>query len=107
MNYILFDNKAWDNLLPLTFTRPVSEIRVGILTIKEKWEKYLNSSLSYLTKEYLKVKYTEKVDAENVLIAGNLIPNKNLVKIIEKLEEKEALVFNDKLLAVRLNKSDI
>ena len=41
MNYILFDDHTWQNLLPLTFTKPVAEIRIGILTITEKWEHYL------------------------------------------------------------------
>ena len=39
MNYVLFDGEAHRKLLPFTFTRPVAEIRIGILTIREKWEK--------------------------------------------------------------------
>ncbi|MFZ4413228.1 MAG: putative sugar nucleotidyl transferase, partial [Bacteroidales bacterium] len=46
MNYILFDDASRNNLLPLSFTRPVADIRVGILTIREKWEKYLNCKTS-------------------------------------------------------------
>ncbi|HHZ64759.1 MAG TPA: glucose-1-phosphate thymidylyltransferase, partial [Flavobacteriales bacterium] len=49
MNYILFDDKTRENLLPLTFTKPTAELRFGILSIREKWEKHLNAKLSYLT----------------------------------------------------------
>ena len=52
MNYILLDTN-WNKLLPITFTRPVSEIRTGILTIKEKWEKRLDSECSNYTQNYL------------------------------------------------------
>jgi len=48
MNYILFDGPSRNNLLPLTYTRPVAEIRVGILTIREKWEAFLESTIHLL-----------------------------------------------------------
>ena len=41
MNYILFDGPSEIILLPFTYTRPVADIRIGILTIREKWETYL------------------------------------------------------------------
>lgn len=107
MNYILFDNKSWHNLLPLTFTRPVSDIRSGILTIKEKWEKFLGVKSSNLTKEYLEEKYPLKIDEENILIAANLLPDQNLIDAIQKLNMKEALIRNNNLLAVKLNKTDV
>ena len=52
MNVILFDNDR-ENLYPLSLTRPISDFRVGILTIKEKWEFYYNH-VSVKTEEYLK-----------------------------------------------------
>ncbi|MBK7183485.1 MAG: glucose-1-phosphate thymidylyltransferase, partial [Bacteroidetes bacterium] len=57
MNYILFDDAARTNLLPLTFTRPVADIRIGILTIREKWEKMLQTKTSSKTEDYLSKKY--------------------------------------------------
>ena len=56
-NYILFDNGVRDQLLPLTYTRPVCELRIGILTIKEKWERHLGSPISYITQDYLAEKF--------------------------------------------------
>lgn len=107
MNYILFDNKTWDNLLPLTFTRPVSEVRTGILTIKEKWEKILGCKIYNLTKDYLKEKYPLNVEAENILIAGNLIPDTKLVEEIDRLKINEALTQNEDVLAIKLGKLSV
>ena len=57
MNFIFFEDQSRDKLLPLTFTRPVGEIRVGILTIKEKWERHLSGPISYVTQKYLSKKF--------------------------------------------------
>jgi len=107
MNYILFDDKSWENLLPLTFTRPVCEIRTGILTIKEKWEKHLNVKLSYLTQDFLSEKYKLFVDTENILINGAVLPDENLLNQINKLSINEAIIVNDEIVAVRLEKNDL
>ena len=57
MNIILFDDPTLrKSLLPFTFTRPVSLIRVGILTIAEKWEKRLGAEVSFKTDDYLQKK---------------------------------------------------
>lgn len=107
MNYILFDDKSWDNLLPLTFTKPTCEIRAGIITLKEKWEKSLNVKLSYLTKEYLQKKYILNIDDDNILINGSIISDINIIKHIQNLNINEALIKDNKILAVRLGKKDV
>ncbi len=101
MNYILFDTLNRDSLLPLSYTRPVSEIRVGILTITEKWNKYLHASCSFLTEEYLQTKYKLQVESDNCYINGSVIPNKQLTDKINELKEAQALYINDKLIAFR------
>ena len=56
MNYILFDeSNVRTNLLPLTFMRLVADIRLGIMTIREKWEKMLKTRTSTLTDSYLSI----------------------------------------------------
>lgn len=107
MNYILFDDKSWDNLLPLTFTKPVCEIRVGIYTIKEKWENHLNQNVTYLTKDYLSHKYCLKTEAENILINGSVFPNLQLIDKISSLKNGEALLKNDQLIALKCNQKEI
>lgn len=104
MNCILFDDNAWGNLLPLTYTRPVSDIRVGILTIKEKWEFILNKKCYNLTQEYLQDKYPIKIADDNLLINSSVLPTEDLVNEIQQLQFNEALMSRSLLMAVRLNK---
>jgi UDP-N-acetylglucosamine diphosphorylase/glucosamine-1-phosphate N-acetyltransferase len=101
-NYILFDDQAWEKLLPLTFTRPVCEIRVGILTIREKWEKYLGVQSSFFTKEYLAEKYPFAGGSVNIYINGSILPTPSLVDAISKLKTGECLKQNDILIACSL-----
>jgi UDP-N-acetylglucosamine diphosphorylase/glucosamine-1-phosphate N-acetyltransferase len=106
MNYILFDDNTWENLLPLTFTKPIAEIRVGILTIKEKWEKYLKTKCSYHTKDYLRNKFPTDIDNDNIFINGSLIPSAELISEITNLEQGQILYNDDVIYALRLNKMD-
>ncbi len=101
MNYILFDDHDRRNLLPFTYTRPVSEIRIGILTIREKWEKHLNSSLSYSTSKYLSKKFPLKTDKKsNIWINGKLCPDKKLLTEIKALKPNQVLMHQKTVLAV-------
>ena len=90
MNVLLFDDCRL-NLLPFTYTRPVSEIRMGILTIKEKWEKHLTGEYSYLTEDYLSQKYASSYSTENTYINGSVCPTKGLIESIMNLKEGELL----------------
>ncbi len=100
MNVILFDNPgAWKNLLPLTYTRPVSEIRIGILTIKQKWNLWLKTSCSYQTEKYLSQKFTLKETGNSLFISSHICPDKNVCKAIKKLKAGEALVNNNNIIA--------
>ena len=100
MNYILFDENR-EFLFPLTHTRPISEIRIGILTIKEKWAKHIGNNLSTKTSDYLQAKYPLHKELDNVYINGGLCPNKALVTAIQKLADGECLFSGDTLLAYR------
>lgn len=94
MNYILFDGPSRNNLLPFTFTRPVADIRVGILTIREKWEMYLDSATTTVTEDYLSDKYPMLEMDENVMINASYLPNLELVEMIKNLQENQA-IFKD------------
>lgn len=103
MNYILFDDSTWEQLLPLTFTRPVCEVRVGILTIREKWEKYLETKdLSYCTKSYLQAKFQMNVAADNMFINGSIIPSAEILSELDTLAQGEALADGEVIYAARL-----
>ena len=105
MNYILFDGPARIALLPFTYTRPVADIRIGILTIREKWEKYLGSTTTTLTEEYLSDKYPMVELEENVMINASYLPNENLVDIISNLKPNQAVFIDDAVIAFFTNDS--
>lgn len=99
MNYILFDGPSRNNLLPFTFTRPVADIRVGILTIREKWEHYLGSTTTTITEDYLSDKYPMVEMDENVLINSSYLPNAELTEMIKDLGENQAIFKNEDVIA--------
>lgn len=104
-NIILFDTDARNHLLPLTATRPMGELRLGILTLREKWERRLRSTASYITQEYLQEKYPINIEDENLIINGGVLPTADLCRRIEALGLNEALLANGELIAARLNEA--
>ena len=106
MGIILFDDNTHYTLRPLTFTRPVADLRIGILTIAEKWGKYLRSDYSFYTQPWLAGKFPLKIQAENLFINGAVCPDEGLLEQIGKLSEAEALTFEGQLIAVKLCETD-
>jgi len=105
MAIILFDHPTpRTSLLPFTFSRPVSEIRIGILTITEKWEKTINDEISWLTENYLQKKYPLKYADVYTYVNGALIPDELLAQTIADLELEKSLVAGDTILAIKTNK---
>lgn len=104
MNYILFDDqKVRADLLPLTFTRPIADIRFGIRTMREKWEKLLGQKTSTLTEGYLSKKFPIIKAEDNILINSSICPSKELLEQINNLKTNQALVGKIKVVAMRLN----
>ncbi|NNE28518.1 MAG: glucose-1-phosphate thymidylyltransferase [Saprospiraceae bacterium] len=104
-NIILFDDDSRDDLLPLTFTRPVGMLRLGILTIAEKWEKRLEGQVSYITQDYLSDKFPIQIEDDNFVINGGVCPSEQLVHLILQLEDNQALLDQGDLIAARLSQS--
>lgn len=99
MNYILFDGPYRDNLLPFTYTKPVADLRIGILTIREKWELFLKTTTTTVTEDYLSEKYPMVELEYNVMINASVIPSKDLVKQIKSLKHNQAIFYNEELIA--------
>ncbi|HNQ59160.1 MAG TPA: putative sugar nucleotidyl transferase [Bacteroidales bacterium] len=102
MNYILFDDYSRNNLLPLTFLRPVADLLTGILTIRQKWEYYLGDSTSSLTEDYLIEKYPLYKGKNNILINGSVLPSDELIKAIRGLQPNQALINKDAIIALHV-----
>ncbi|MFL1011199.1 GlmU family protein [Flavisericum labens] len=99
MNYILFDGPSRNSLLPFTYTRPVADIRVGILTIREKWESFLDTTTTTVTEDYLSDKFPMVEMEENVMINASYLPNLELVEMIKDLRENQAIFKGEDVIA--------
>ena len=99
MNYILFDGPSRNNMLPFTFTRPVADIRIGILTIREKWEHYLGTTTTTVTEDYLSEKFPMVEMEQNIMINASFCPNTALVEQIKNLKENQAIFSGEDVIA--------
>ena len=99
MNYILFDGSVRNSLLPFTYTRPVADIRIGILTIREKWEMLLSEKTSTLTKSYLQEKFPLNDTSDRIMIDASFLPTVALAKIVSELKENESVYYNEQMIA--------
>lgn len=106
MNIILFDDQSRSTLLPLTFTRPVADIRIGILKISEKWERICNAKCSFLTDDYLQPLFPIHLEDDNYFINGSLLPTAELVAEIKALQPGEGLAQENLIIAVRAGKME-
>ena len=107
MQLVFSDAQFWDDFLPLTFTRPLAEMRCGILTFSERWQKLLDiSEVSYLTEDYLQEKFKKPEDKESLLIVPNFLPSGTVLQQIKDLNIGEALVYDNELLAAKINMKD-
>ena len=104
MQLVFSDAQFWEDFLPLTFTRPVAEMRCGILTFSERWQKLLETSeISYLTEDFLQEKFPKPEKKESLFIVPNFLPNENVLNQIKDLKLGEALVFENELLAAKVD----
>ncbi|MBJ2183954.1 MAG: glucose-1-phosphate thymidylyltransferase [Muribaculaceae bacterium] len=103
MEIIVFDPQpARNNLLPLTYTRPVGDLRIGITTISEKWQRLLPGEYSWATEPYLGELFPCCADTHSALfVAGNVVPDANLAAAVATLGENESLHCGDTIVARR------
>ena len=104
INVIFYDlPRVHADLLPMSFTRPVADFRIGITTIREKWAMMLpqDCRYGYRTVGFLVKKYKAEEIDDNLFIAGNVVPNPALVEEVLRLEIGEALFKGDDFIAYR------
>lgn len=104
MNYILFDDTVNPRLRPFTFTKPAANLRIGILTIREKWEHRLDARTSSAAHDYLNLKFPCVIAEDNVFINGTVLPSESLVAQVKSLEFGQQLMHGDTLIAFRTSK---
>ncbi len=104
MQLVFSDAQYWENFLPLSFTRPIAEMRCGILTFSERWQKLLAiDEISFITEDYLQEKYIKPADKESLFLVPNFLPSEKVLQQIKDLKQGEALVYENELLAAKIN----
>lgn len=104
MKIVVFDTEGIrENLLPITYTRPVGAIRLGINTMAERWQAFLPGEYFWQTEKYLEELFPgcPDVDADTVFVAGNVVATRMLADAVRLLEPGEALVKAGQLIARR------
>jgi len=103
--YTIFDDNYRNNLLPLCFTKPVSELRIGILTVREKWEKRLGCKInSWKTQNYLTEKFPEKQQDEAILLNGHVCPSQTIADMVLALKINQGIKYGERIIAVHVSK---
>ncbi|REC54272.1 glucose-1-phosphate thymidylyltransferase [Chryseobacterium piscium] len=104
MQLVFSDAQYWEDFLPLTFTRPVAEMRCGILTFSERWQEILDTTeVSWFTEMYLQQKFKEPEKKESLFLVTNFLPTETVIQQIKDLKQGEALVYEDELVAAKIN----
>lgn len=104
MQFVFSDAQYWEDFLPLTFTRPIAEMRCGIFTFSERWQKILDSTeISWFTEMYLQQKFREPEKKESLFLVPNFLPTETVIQQIKDLKQGEALVYEDELVAAKIN----
>lgn len=105
MKLILFDNmEDHFDLLPLSFTRPICDFRVGITTIREKWASFLpDAAIHALPVEYLRPRFgqPDDVSEEMLFVSGTVVPDADIAARIVSLKPGQAIVCEGRTLAFR------
>ena len=107
MKYILFDDTNRDRLLPFTHTRPVADIRCGILTMRERWELCLHTTTGSLTENYLQPVFPVNAGEDNIYINAAVFANYAIAEAISHLQQGQALVNGYLIIAARITGNNI
>lgn len=104
MQIVFSDAQYWEKFLPLSFTRPIAEMRCGILTFSERWQQLLGiTDVAYITEDYLQEKFMQPKKEESLFLVPNFLPTEKVLEQIKDLKLGEALVYENELLAVKIN----
>jgi UDP-N-acetylglucosamine diphosphorylase/glucosamine-1-phosphate N-acetyltransferase len=107
ISFILFDTPERVLLYPFTYTRSIAEIRLGILTIKDRWELLLKEKVQILSADYLQEHYPSIPGGKKILINATVFANEPVAEAIIRLEDGEALLHNNMVLAFCSSRDDI
>lgn len=107
MQLVFSDAQFHEDFLPLTFIRPTAEMRCGVLTFAERWQKLLGiTETAYITEDYLQAKFRSPEQVQSLFLVPNFLPTDQVLAQIKELKPGEALVYENELLAANIQMKD-
>ena len=105
MKINISDNGLHLRFAPLSLTRPVGNLRMGIFTNDERWKQFLpEAEIGFITEDYLSERFP-KVEG-GVTVNAAVVPNEDVVAAVMHLEQNTALFLNDIFIAGETNASE-
>ena len=102
LHLLLHDNGLHLRFAPLTLTRPLGDVRVGVLTNKERWERWIpEATVSFITESYLQKKFPELHGQEEVEINAAVIPTEAIAAAVVSLQADQILMGENTWIARR------
>ena len=103
MNLILDDHNLHKSFAPLSLTRPIGNLRIGVLTNDERWAHYLpEANISFKTEDYLSKQFKcIESNKDSIVVNAGIIPNSDFVATVINLNKDEALYINDEKVAYK------
>ena len=91
------------NLLPLTYTRPVGQLRIGLLTMAARWQALMPGEYGWATEDYLRELYPPLADTDDdtLYIAGNVVADTGLARALQSLRPGQTLESAGRTVAYR------
>ncbi len=104
MQLVFSDAQYWTDFLPLSFTRPMAEMRCGILTFAERWKKLLETEdCTYITEDFLQQKFQEPRKIQSLFLVPNFLPTPKVLEQIKNLQPGYALAYEDEVVAANID----
>ncbi|MGA0829471.1 MAG: putative sugar nucleotidyl transferase, partial [Flavobacteriaceae bacterium] len=96
MHYILSDYDRSIDFFPLTLSRPIAELRFGVLTVAEHWKRLIAEGVfHYDTLPHLHEKYEHYIPQKtHVVINSTVFPTRDIAQAITELTPGQQLVAN-------------
>ncbi|HTO17064.1 MAG TPA: GlmU family protein [Edaphocola sp.] len=102
MNLNLFDTSVERQLLPFTHTRPVADIRCGIMTMRQRWKRYLaKESSGTICRQELAEVFPAEYGPDNLYVNAQIFTTVSLAIVVSNLKPNQALVQGNNLIALR------
>jgi UDP-N-acetylglucosamine diphosphorylase/glucosamine-1-phosphate N-acetyltransferase len=99
MQIVLFEDHLWSRFLPLVYTRPIGELRLGMMTQAQRYARVMNTEVAHDTRPYLRTLYPEAHAQLRLHVNARLFPGEALLQELKSLTPGDVLKSGDTIIA--------